>query len=52
MVRRWRAPRAVPIEIVNKLNADINMCLTDAKLDSRIAELGDVATTRHASRLR
>ena len=39
------APRATPIEIVNKLNADINACLADPKLESRIAELGGVAIT-------
>lgn len=39
------APRDTPREIVNKLNADINACLADPKLQGRIADLGGIAIT-------
>jgi tripartite-type tricarboxylate transporter receptor subunit TctC len=34
------APRDTPIEIVNKLNEEINAVLTDPKMKARIADLG------------
>jgi len=39
------APRQTPVEIVGKLNGDINACLADPKLEARIAELGGIAIT-------
>src|SRR5262249_46168899 len=39
------APKDTPVEIVTKLNADINACLADPKLQARIADLGGVAIT-------
>jgi tripartite-type tricarboxylate transporter receptor subunit TctC len=39
------APRATPAEIVNKLNHEINACLTDPVLQARIADLGGIAMT-------
>ena len=39
------APRNTPPEIVSKLNADINACLADPKLQARIADLGGIAIT-------
>ena len=39
------APRATPVEIVDKLNSEINACLADPKLKARIAELGGIAIT-------
>jgi tripartite-type tricarboxylate transporter receptor subunit TctC len=39
------APRNTPAEIVDKLNREINACLTDPKLQARIADLGGVALT-------
>ena len=35
------APHEPPVEIVNKLSAEINLALGDAKMMRRIAELGD-----------
>jgi len=37
------APRNTPAEIVNKLNAEINAGLADAKMQQRFADLGGVA---------
>jgi tripartite-type tricarboxylate transporter receptor subunit TctC len=37
------APASTPAEIVDKLNGEINACLTDPKLKARIADLGGVA---------
>jgi tripartite-type tricarboxylate transporter receptor subunit TctC len=34
------APRGTPVEIINRLNAEINAGLADAKLGPRLAELG------------
>ena len=34
------APRNTPTEIVDKLNREINTGLTDAKIQSRLADLG------------
>jgi tripartite-type tricarboxylate transporter receptor subunit TctC len=34
------APKNTPIEIVNKLNKEINACLADDKLKKRLADLG------------
>jgi tripartite-type tricarboxylate transporter receptor subunit TctC len=39
------APRDTPAAIVDKLNADVNACLADSKLQARIAELGGIAIT-------
>jgi tripartite-type tricarboxylate transporter receptor subunit TctC len=39
------APRNTPVEIVNKLNEEINACLADPKLQARIADLGGIAIT-------
>jgi tripartite-type tricarboxylate transporter receptor subunit TctC len=39
------APRNTPPEIVSKLNAEINACLADPKLKTRIADLGGIAVT-------
>jgi tripartite-type tricarboxylate transporter receptor subunit TctC len=39
------APRDTPADIVNKLNADINACLADPKLQARIADLGGIPVT-------
>jgi tripartite-type tricarboxylate transporter receptor subunit TctC len=39
------APRDTPVEIVDKLNRDINACLADPKLQARIADLGGIALT-------
>lgn len=39
------APRSTPVEIINKLNGEINACLADPKLKARIAELGGIAIT-------
>jgi tripartite-type tricarboxylate transporter receptor subunit TctC len=33
-------PKNTPIEIIEKLNKEINAALTDAKMKARIAELG------------
>jgi tripartite-type tricarboxylate transporter receptor subunit TctC len=33
-------PKSTPVEIINKLNAEINECLVDPKLKSRLADLG------------
>jgi tripartite-type tricarboxylate transporter receptor subunit TctC len=35
------APRDTPADIVNTLNRNINLALTDAKMTGRIAELAD-----------
>jgi tripartite-type tricarboxylate transporter receptor subunit TctC len=37
------APRRTPIEIVDKLNREINVVLADAKMKARLADLGAVA---------
>jgi tripartite-type tricarboxylate transporter receptor subunit TctC len=37
------APAGTPPEIITKLNADINACLADPKLQARIADLGGIA---------
>jgi tripartite-type tricarboxylate transporter receptor subunit TctC len=37
------APTNTPREIVERLNAEINACLADPKLNARLAELGGVA---------
>jgi tripartite-type tricarboxylate transporter receptor subunit TctC len=34
------APRSTPAEIVDKLNTEINAALADAKIKSRLADLG------------
>ena len=34
------APRATPVEIVDRLNREINAGLVDAKLKARLADLG------------
>jgi tripartite-type tricarboxylate transporter receptor subunit TctC len=34
------APRNTPVEIINKLNEEINAALTDPKMKARIADLG------------
>ena len=39
------APRNTPVEIIDKLNRDINACLADPKLQARIADLGGIAIT-------
>ena len=39
------APRATPVEIIDKLNSEINACLADPKLKARIADLGGIAIT-------
>lgn len=39
------APRNTPVEIIERLNADINACLADPKLKARIADLGGIALT-------
>jgi tripartite-type tricarboxylate transporter receptor subunit TctC len=39
------APRNTPAEIIDKLNREINACLTDPKLRARIADLGGSALT-------
>jgi tripartite-type tricarboxylate transporter receptor subunit TctC len=39
------APRTTPVEIVDKLNRDINACLVDPKLRARIVDLGGIAIT-------
>jgi tripartite-type tricarboxylate transporter receptor subunit TctC len=36
------APRSTPAEIVDRINAEINAGLTDAKLSARLTELGSV----------
>jgi tripartite-type tricarboxylate transporter receptor subunit TctC len=36
------APRNTPVEIINKLNSEINAGLTDPKLSARLADLGGV----------
>ena len=35
------APRNTPTEIINKLNREINLALSDSKITLRIADLGD-----------
>jgi tripartite-type tricarboxylate transporter receptor subunit TctC len=35
------APKNTPIEIIDKLNREINAALTDTRLKARLAELGD-----------
>jgi tripartite-type tricarboxylate transporter receptor subunit TctC len=35
------APRNTPVDIVNKLNQEINLALADTGIKQRIAELGD-----------
>lgn len=37
------APRGTPGDIINKLNAGINACLADAKLSTRLGDLGSTA---------
>jgi tripartite-type tricarboxylate transporter receptor subunit TctC len=37
------APKNTPTEIVKRLNAEINACLADPKLNARLADLGGVA---------
>jgi len=39
------APRQTPVDIIDKLNADINACLADPRLQARIADLGGIAIT-------
>jgi tripartite-type tricarboxylate transporter receptor subunit TctC len=34
------APRNTPVEIINKLNEEINAAITDPKMKTRIADLG------------
>jgi tripartite-type tricarboxylate transporter receptor subunit TctC len=36
------APRGTPVEVIDKLNREINAALADPKLKTRFAELGDV----------
>jgi len=37
------APRNTPVEIIEKLNREINAALGDSRVESRIADLGPVA---------
>jgi tripartite-type tricarboxylate transporter receptor subunit TctC len=39
------APRNTPVEIINKLNEEINAALTDPKMKARIADLGGTVRT-------
>ena len=39
------APRNTPVEIINKLNEEINAALTDPKMKARIADLGGTVLT-------
>src|SRR5260370_8690228 len=34
------APKNTPIDIIDKLNKDVNACLADPKLKARLADLG------------
>jgi tripartite-type tricarboxylate transporter receptor subunit TctC len=43
------APRDTPVEIISKLNQEINLALTDAKITRRIAELGDTPLSLSSS---
>src|SRR5262245_30973737 len=36
-------PKGTPVEVIDKLNAEINGALADAKLRARLAELGGAA---------
>ncbi len=36
------APKNTPAEIIDKLNREINACLTDPKLKAQLANLGSV----------
>ena len=37
------APKATPVEIVDKLNKEINAALADPKMKARLADLGGMA---------
>jgi tripartite-type tricarboxylate transporter receptor subunit TctC len=37
------APRNTPVDVVDKLNREINLALVDPRIKQRIAELGDMA---------
>ena len=37
------APKATPVEIVDKLNKEINAALADTKLKAKLADLGGTA---------
>jgi len=37
------APRATPVEIVNKLNKEVNAAFNDPKMKARLSDLGGVA---------
>jgi tripartite-type tricarboxylate transporter receptor subunit TctC len=37
------APRGTPVEIIDRLNKEINMALADPKLKTRFADLGGIA---------
>ncbi len=39
------APRSTPIDIIDKLNTEINACLADPALQARIADLGGIAVS-------
>ena len=43
------APKGTPPEIVNKLNAEINAGLADAKLQGRLVELGETVIPQSAA---
>ena len=45
------APRSTPVEIINTLNQDINLALTDSAMLQHIAELGDTPLSLSASSL-
>jgi tripartite-type tricarboxylate transporter receptor subunit TctC len=38
-------PRRPPLEIVDKLNNEVNACLSDPKLLAQLADLGSVPTS-------
>jgi tripartite-type tricarboxylate transporter receptor subunit TctC len=46
------APRNTPVEIIERLNKEITASLTDQRLNSRIAELGDVPFAVSATEFR
>jgi tripartite-type tricarboxylate transporter receptor subunit TctC len=39
------APKKTPLEIVDKLNNEVNACLSDPKLLAQLADLGSVPTS-------
>ena len=46
------APRNTPVEIVDKLNGEVNAAIADQNIKARLADLGSTVLPRLTGRLR